>query len=344
MKKIITALLLSSVCITPFAKELVKSGLSTSIEKSVITIKISHVVGAAAPKGKATERFKEIMEKKFPGRVKVELYHNNTLFKDKEETEALELGVVDVILPTLGKSATEYGIKELGVFDLPFLFSSDDDVKKYIVSAPGLKLLNIISDRDPNIQGIAYWPNAFRSFSGPIPFKSPADFKNYAFRIESDSMGNFYQALGAKQMVKLAFADLPKALKKEGEFKLDGAENPLSNFWGSKLFESQKVLTLSRHSYNGYIFLTNKYWLSTLPADVREAFISAAKEAGEYGMNVSLAAEDKLLKDIEAKGVQIYRWTPEEKKRFKLAAIPVHEKFMKTVNKDFLLESYKAVR
>lgn len=337
MKKIIIAVLLSSISMVSFAKEVTNN-------KNLIVIKLSHVVSENAPKGKASEKFKEIMEMKFPGRVKVEVYHNNKLFKDQEETEALELGVVDVILPTFGKVAGFYDVKEFGVFDLPFLFSGDNEIKKYINSTTGVKLLHMLGERDSNIEGIAYWPNAFRSFSGPIPFKDPSDFKNYAFRVESASMANFYNVLGAKQIVQLGLADLPKALKKDGEYKLDGAENPLSNFMGAKLYESQKVLTLSRHSYNGYVFLTNKHWLSSLPTDVKEGLVSAAKEAGQYGMNVSLANEAKLLKDIENKGVLIYSWTPEETKKFKTTAIQVHENFMKNVNKDFLLETYKAIK
>lgn len=338
MKKIIIAFLLSSIAIGVNAKD----GATTS--KDLIVIKLSHVVSEGAPKGQAAIKFKQLMESRFPGRVKVEVYHNNTLFKDNEEIEALELGVVDVILPTFGKVAGVYNVKEFGIFDLPFLFSSDNDIKKYINSVPGTKLLNILGQKDPNIEGVAYWPNAFRSFSGPVPFKNPNDLKPYAFRIESESMGNFYNSLGVKQTVKLAFADLPKALKKEGEYKLDGAENPLSNFMGSKLYESQKYITLSRHSYNGYLFLANKHWLNKLPADIKDGFSNAAKESGQYAMDVSLANEEKVLQQIKEKGVRVYNWTPEEKKSFKMSAIKVHEKFMLDVNKDFLLETYSAIK
>lgn len=337
MKKIILAVLLSSLSLSVFAKDIINS-------KDVITIKVSHVVGEAAPKGQATIKFKQIMESKFPGRVKVELYHNNTLFKDQEETEALELGVVDVILPTFGKVAGVYNAKEFGIFDLPFLFSSDNEIKKYINSPTGAKLLNMLGQRDSNVEGIAYWPNAFRSYSAPIILKSPSDFAPLVFRVESDSMANYYQELGAKSTLRLGLSDLPKALKKEGEYKVDGAEQPLSNFMGSKLYESQKYITLSRHSYNGYVFISNKHWLSTLPPDIKEGFISAAKEAGDYAMQVSLSNEANLEKQIEAKGVKFYNWTPEERKQFKTVAIKVHEKFMTNVNKDFLLETYKAIK
>jgi C4-dicarboxylate-binding protein DctP len=343
MKKIITALLLSSICAASFAKEVATANPEIN-NKDTIVIKLSHVVAPESPKGKASIKFKEIMEKKFPGKVKVELYDNNKLFKDKEETEALELGIVDVILPTFGKISSEYSIKELSVFDLPFLFSSDQEVKNYMESPIGHKLLNLVSEKTGNLTAIAYWPNAFRSFHGPVAFHTPADFKNYSFRVENPAISNFYKALGAKQTVQLAFSDLPKALKKQGEFKLDGSENPLSNFYNSKLYESQPVITLSRHSYIGYMFLVNNRFLNTLPKDVKEELVVAANEAGEYGRQVAMDSEKQVLKDIEAKGVKIYTWTPEERKAFKVAAIPVHEKFMKQSNKDFLLQTYQAIK
>lgn len=350
MKKIITALILSSVCMVSMAGE-VKSGLAYLNElnakldaEKVLTIRISHVVAAGAPKGKAVDKFKEIMEKKFPGRVKVEVHHNNSLFKDGEESEALDVGAIDVIIPTLGKTAGQYNVKEFGVFDLPFLFSSDDAVKKYVASPTGQKLLNMLTNKSETAEAVAYWPNAFRSFSGPVPFKSPTDLKPYGFRVESPSMANYYKSIGVKQVLQLPLAEVHAALKKEGDIKLDGAENPYSNFMGSKLFEVQKYLTVSRHSYNGYVFLANKRMMREMPADIKAGFVAAAKEAGEICMQISLSGEGKNFKDIQDKGVRVHNWTPAEKKSFKLSAIPVHEKFMIEVNKDFLLDTYKELK
>lgn len=337
MKKIISTLLLSTICLSSYAKNI-------SNNNDVITIKLSHVVNEKTPKGEASEKFKEIMENTFPGRIKVEIYPDNKLFKDKQEIEALELGIIQIILPTLGKVADQYNVKEFGIFDLPFLFYNDDDVTKYINSTTGQKLIKMINEHNPEVEGIAIWPNAFRYFSGPIAFKKPNDFKNYVFRVESASMKNFYDTLGVKETIQLSFMDLPNALSKKGEYKIDGAENPLSNFYRAKLYESQKVVTLSGHSYSGYLFLVNSHWYNNLPKDIKIGLINAAKEAGQYGMDLALSNEKKLLKDIESHNVKIYQWTPEEKKRFKIAAIPVHEKFMKEVNKNFLLETYKAVK
>jgi C4-dicarboxylate-binding protein DctP len=351
MNKILTALLAGCFCASAFAGQTTKSGLQTQGGSSlwapgaVITIKVSHVVAKGAPKGQATEKFKELMEKKFPGRVKVEVGHSSSMFTDSQEAEALDLGIVDVVIPTMGKVANEFHVPEFGVFDLPFLFSSADDVKKYVHSPVADNLLSLVSERnDTQPVAIAYWPNAFRSFSGPIAFHKPEDMKPYGFRVESPSMANFYNSIGVREAVPLPLAVVHKSLEKDGKYKLDGVENPYSNFIGSKLWDVQKVMTISRHSYNGYVFIAGNRFYNSLPEDIKQGFIESAKEAGDFCMQQSLAGEDKLLKEIESKGVQIYRWTPQEKSAFKKASIPVHEKFMKEVNKDFLLETYKELK
>ena len=90
-----------------------------------IVIKFSHVVSVDTPKGKAAERFKELAEKATKGRVKIELYPNSTLYKDKEELEALQLGAVQMLAPSLAKFGP-LGVKEFEVFDLPYIFPTKD--------------------------------------------------------------------------------------------------------------------------------------------------------------------------------------------------------------------------
>ena len=68
-----------------------------------IVIKFSHVVAPDTPKGKGAEKFKELAEKYTNGKVKVEVYPNSQLYKDKEEMEALQLGAVQMLAPSLAK-------------------------------------------------------------------------------------------------------------------------------------------------------------------------------------------------------------------------------------------------
>jgi len=95
-----------------------------SLAQQPIIIKFSHVVSPDAPKGKAAVLFKELAEKYTNGKVKVEVYPNSSLYKDKEELEALQLGSVQILAPSISKFCP-LGVKEFDVFDLPFLMSDD---------------------------------------------------------------------------------------------------------------------------------------------------------------------------------------------------------------------------
>ena len=117
---------LKSILLAMSAAAIVNAGLTASaFAQQPIIIKFSHVVANDTPKGKAAERFKELAEKATKGRVKVEVYPNSTLYKDKEELEALQLGAVQMLAPSLAKFGP-LGVKEFEVFDLPYIFPSKD--------------------------------------------------------------------------------------------------------------------------------------------------------------------------------------------------------------------------
>ncbi len=105
-----------------------------------ISIKFSHVVAADTPKGKAADRFAQLAKEKTKGRVEVTVYPNSTLFKDKEELEALQLGSVQMLAPSLAKFGP-LGVKEFEVFDLPYLFDDHDQLHKVTEGPIGKALL-----------------------------------------------------------------------------------------------------------------------------------------------------------------------------------------------------------
>ena len=309
-------------------------------EKGVIKIDLAHVVKENSPKGNAAIRFKEILETKFPGRVSVALYHDNKLYKDREE-----LGVVNVLVPTTGKVAGAYAVPEFQIFDVPFLFSSFDDVSYYMKSKTAEKLLDTFNTKAKGIKALSFWPLDFRNYHGPVPFKGPEDFKNYSFRAESGGLiKRATETFGAKEVAVLSFADLPAALKKEGEVKLDAAETPFSNFWGAKLYESQPWMTLTNHNFQSYVLLVNSRWLNALPPDIKEGVIEASKEAGDFHIKQAIEEREHLKKQLEAKGTKFYELTPEEREKFKKASVPVHQFFMDKINKELLLESYETIK
>src|SRR5262245_40259536 len=119
-----------------------------------IVIKFSHVVAPDTPKGKGSEKFKELAEKYTNGAVKVEVYHNSSLYKDKEELEALQLGAVQMLAPSNSKFGP-IGVKQFEVFDLPYILPNKAALRKVTDGPLGKKLLKLLDAK--GMTGLAYW-------------------------------------------------------------------------------------------------------------------------------------------------------------------------------------------
>ena len=223
--------------------------------QSPIVIKFSHVVAVDTPKGKAAEKFKELAEKRLPGRVKVEVYPNSQLYKDGEEMEALSLGSVQMLAPSLAKFGP-LGVREFEVFDLPFIFDSYDELHKVTSGPAGAALFRKLEPK--GISGLAYWDNGFKIFSSNKPLKVPADLKGLKMRIQSSKVLEAQmRALGSLPQT-MAFSEVYQGLQTG---VVDGTENPPSNMFTQKMHEVQKHAIASDHGYLGYAVIFNKkFW------------------------------------------------------------------------------------
>src|SRR5215217_4166628 len=139
-----------------------------------IVIKFSHVVAENTPKGKAADYFKKLAEERTKGHVKVEVYPNSSLFKDGEEMEALQLGSVQMLAPSLAKFGP-LGVREFEVFDLPYVFDNFDELHKVTEGPVGAALFKKLESK--GLVGLAYWDNGFKVFSANKPLKGPGDLK-----------------------------------------------------------------------------------------------------------------------------------------------------------------------
>src|SRR5690242_4473029 len=241
-----------------------------------IVIKFSHVVASDTPKGRGAERFKQLAEQLTKGRVKVEVYPNSTLYKDKEELEALQLGSVQMLAPSLAKFGP-LGVKEFEVFDLPYILPDKAALNKVTQGALGKKLLGLLQAK--GIVGLAYWDNGFKDMSANKKLLLPADFRGLKMRIQSSKVLEAQmRALGAIPQV-MAFSEVYQAL---ATGVVDGTENPPSNEYTQKMHEVQKYTTRSGHGYVGYAVITNKKFWDGLPADIRASLEKAMKEATDF--------------------------------------------------------------
>lgn len=302
-----------------------------------IVIKFSHVVAPDTPKGKGAQRFKELAEQRTGGRVKVEVYPNSQLYKDKEELEALQLGSVQMLAPSLAKFGP-LGVKEFEVFDLPFLFSDTAAFRAVTDGQVGADLFKKLEPK--GIKGLAYWDNGFHIMSANKPLHNVADFKGMKMRIQSSKVLDAQmRALGAIPQV-MAFSELYQALQSG---VVDGTEGVPSNFYTQKIYEVQKHMTLSNHGHLAYALIVNKKFWDGLPADIRTQLESAVKDSTIYANAIAATENATSLDKIKAAGkTTVYTPTPAETNEWKKALMPVHKEMESRVGKATVEAAYKA--
>ena len=316
---------------------LVAVGLSTAaLAADPIVIKFSHVVAQDTPKGKAAEKFKALAEQYTNGAVKVEVYANSTLYKDKEEMEALQLGAEQLLAPSLAKFGP-LGVREFEVFDLPYIFDGYEALNKITQGAVGQQLLAKLEPK--GIRGLAFWDNGFKSFSANTPIKKPEDLRGKKMRIQSSKVLE-EQMREVKSLPQvMAFSEVYQALQTG---VVDGTENPHSNLFTQKMHEVQKHMTLTDHGYLGYAVITNKKFWDGLPAEVRTQLDKAMVESTAYANQIAKEENDKALAGVRASGkTEIYEPTAEEKAAFKKAFMPVHKKMESRIGADLIQSIYK---
>jgi C4-dicarboxylate-binding protein DctP len=299
-------------------------------------IKFSHVVAEHTPKGQAALKFKEEAERLLPGKVKVEVYPNSQLFGDAKEMEALALGDVHLIAPSLSKF--DKFTKQLQVFDLPFLFDNIAAVDRFQASPEGKKLLTSMQAK--GFLGLAYWHNGTKHLSANRPLITPKDASGLKFRIQaSDVLATQFQAVGAVPQ-KLAFSEVYQALQVG---TVDGQENTWSNIYSQKFHEVQKHFTESDHGIVDYMVVANAKWWNGLPKDIQAGLQKAMDAATKVNDDIANKLNVEAKKKIEASGVtKIHQLTPAQRAEWRKAMAPVWKKFEDAIGKDLIQAASKA--
>ncbi len=300
-----------------------------------IVIKFSHVVAPDTPKGQAAEKFKQLAEQLTQGKVKVEIYPNSQLYKDREEIEALQSGAVQMLAPSMAKFGP-MGAREFELFDLPFLFPDQESLHRVMDGEVGKRLFAKLDTK--GVTGLAFWDNGFKQMSSNKPMHKVADFSGLKMRIQSSKvLAAQMKALGANPQV-MAFSEVYSGLQ---QGVVDGTENPVSNFYTQKMHEVQKHMTISNHGYLGYAVIVNKAFWEGLLADVRNALTQAMKQATAFEREIAQRDnDDALAKVIAAKTTTVYQLTPAERSEWQKALLPVHKEFEDVIGKDLIQIAY----
>ena len=261
-----------------------------------IVIKFSHVVANDTPKGKGALKFKELAEKYTNGRVKIEVYPNSSLYKDKEEIEALQLGSVQMLAPSTAKFAP-LGVKEFEALDLPWLFKDDETYASAMTGAIGQWLFKKLEAK--GITGLAYWDNGFHMVSANRPLIKPSDFEGLKFRISGSKIADqYFRNLGSIPQI-MAFSEVYQALQTG---VVDGCENTPSNYFTQKFHEVQKDITVSYHAHLQYAVIVNAKFWAGLPPDIRTQLDKAMVEATDYTNSIARQENEDALAEIKKSG------------------------------------------
>ena len=287
--------------------------------QSPIIIKFSHVVANDTPKGKGALKFKELAEKYTDGKVKIEIYPNSSLYKDKEEIEALQLGSVHMLAPSTAKFAP-LGIKEFEALDLPWLFKDDVTYSNAMKGTIGKWLFQKLETK--GITGLAYWDNGFHMLSSNRPLSKPTDFQGLKFRISGSKVADqYFRILGSIPQI-MAFSEVYQALQTG---VVDGCENTASNYLTQKFYEVQKDITVSYHAHLQYAVIVNSKFWGGLPPDIRTQVEKAMADATDYTNSIARKENDDALVEIKKTGkTTLHYLTDADRKAWQEAMRPTY--------------------
>lgn len=309
---------------------------SAAFAQVPIVIKFSHVVTNETTKGKGALKFKELAEARTKGRVKVDVFPNSSLYKDKEEIEALQIGAVQMLAPAVSKFGP-LGLREFEAFDLPYLFDDAAELDRVTYGPIGKALLKRLETK--GIVGLAYWDNGFRNMTANVPLRKPEDAKGLKFRIPSSKVLEAeIRSFGGLPQV-MAFSEVYQALQTG---VVDGTEATFSNIYSQKLHEVQKYISVTEHSALLYAVIVNKKFWDGLPADIRTTLEGAMKDASKYAHDLSQKENDDSVEGVKKSGKsQILTLTAQEKADWKKAMVKTHKEFEDKIGKDLLGAIYK---
>jgi C4-dicarboxylate-binding protein DctP len=305
--------------------------------QSPMVLKFSHVVADPTPKGQGALKFKELAEKKLAGKVQVQVFPNSQLFGDAKELEALLLGDVHFIAPSLSKF--DRYTKKIQVFDLPFLFDDVEAVDDFQSSPQGKALLDVMVGR--GLRGLGYWHNGLKQLStNRDKLTRPEDAKGLKFRIQaSDVLEAQFRALGANPQ-KMAFAEVYQALQTG---VVDGQENTWSNIYSQKFHEVQKTIAETNHGVIDYMVVTNAKWWDGLPADVRKGLSEAMAEATAHANKLAAEINEADKKKIADAGkAKIQKLSKEDVAAWRKAMEPVWKQFEGDIGADLIAAAQKS--
>ena len=301
MKRLIACLFFLGCCLSPAVAAHAKS----------VTIKIGHGVPETASLHKAFVKFKEIVEAKSSGEMRVQIFPNQQLGGDRELTEALQLNNVSITAVSANNLAPF--VAEFFVFDLFYLFSDAETAYRVLDGEVGKKLLTFLEP--VGIKGLGQMENGFRNLTNSKRAVSkPDDMNGVKIRVaENPVQISAWKSLGANP-TPMAWGEIFTALQQK---TLDGQETSLELIVANRFYEAQKFLTISEHLYSPFTLIASLDFYEGLSPEHRAIVDGAAAEIVPYQRGLAQEVAKNAVETIAKAGLEVTMLTPEQKKAFR---------------------------
>ncbi|SDN31846.1 C4-dicarboxylate-binding protein DctP [Desulfonauticus submarinus] len=296
-------------------------------------INFVHILPKNTPKGMAADYLKKLLEEKSNGRFIVKVFENMSKkgYNDARAVEGIKRNAIQLACPSFSKFPKK--VPQIQLFDLPFLFESQQHVNKFEDSAYGKEILSFL--KKEGIIGLAYWSNGFKCiFNNKKPIRTPSDLAGLKFRImPSEVLKAQFEVAGAIP-IPMPFSKVYDALKTG---KVDGFENTWSNFYSKKFYEVQKYITVTYHGYLGYVLITSPKFLNSLPSDLRNIFLECVRLATAYERSIAYKTNQEFFHKVQKiPGLEIITLNQQEKAKWKKIMTQIYPKFYQSIGKKYI--------
>ncbi|CAN5825225.1 TRAP transporter substrate-binding protein [soil metagenome] len=288
------------------------------------TIRFGHLNNADHPVSFGVKRFAELVAAKSGGKMKVQEFPASALGNELQQQSALQGGIQEMSAPATTSLAGI--VKEFGLVDFPFAVSSFAQADALLDGPLGQALIAKLPEK--GLVALGYWDLGFRNVTNSKrPITKPEDLEGLKIRVIPNPVFlETFKAFKANPL-PMPFAELYGALESRA---VDGQENPFAVIQSNKFFEVQKYLSATNHVYAANIVLVSKrFWDKLSPAE-QKIMNDAATETRAYQRQVSRAAAQKAVGELQAKGMQYNELSATEQGRMRQVAKPVTDKFIAT--------------
>jgi tripartite ATP-independent transporter DctP family solute receptor len=285
------------------------------------TIKFGHLNNPDHPVSLGVKRFAELLAAKSGGKLKVQEFPASALGNELQQQSALQGGVQEMSAPATTSLAGI--VKEFGLVDFPFSLATFGEADALLDGPLGQALIAKLPDK--GLIALGYWDLGFRNVTNSKrPITSPEDLDGLKIRVIPNPVFiETFKAFKANP-VPMPFAEVYLALDSKA---IDGQENPFAVIRSNKLNEVQKYVSATNHVYGANIILVSKRFWDRLSATEKRLMTEAANESRGYQREVSRAAAQSAVADLQAKGMAFNDVAPAERARMSAIARPVTDRF-----------------